>query len=103
MGSVPLPAPSAPRTSLHSQLGEAELLERARRSLSGSPNQALALTRLHQARFPKGALKQEREVIAIEALRRLGRANDAEQRAGTFEKQYPDSAHRRAVETGLGK
>jgi hypothetical protein len=42
-------------------------------------------------------LAQEREVIAIEALSKLGRADDARSRAGRFEQQYPNSAHRRKV------
>src|SRR5690606_4034242 len=79
------PPKRAPRAAAQGE-GEAELLERARRALAQDPKRALALTRQHQARFPKGLLTQEREVIAIEALRRLGREQDAKQRAGTFEK-----------------
>lgn len=82
----------------HRSLNEAELLERARRALTSDPARALALTRLHQAQFPRGALAQEREVIAIDALRRLGRGDEAGQRASRFGQQYPGSAHRRAVE-----
>ena len=106
---IPLPAAApndAPRNSRPSRdvarptLSEAALLEQARRSLGSDPTRALALTRQHQTRFPYGSLRQEREVIAIEALRRLGRGKAAEQRADSFEKAFPDSAHRRAVETG---
>lgn len=82
---------------------EAALLEQARRALATNPTQALALTRRHQALYPHGALVQEREVIAIEALRRLGRGGQASERANSFEKSFPDSAHRRAVEKGLGE
>jgi hypothetical protein len=82
---------------------EAALLEQARAALASDPARALALTRQHQARFPSGVLKQEREVIAIEALRRLGQSKAAAERAGSFEQAYPDSAHRRAVESGLSK
>lgn len=95
------PSVSQRAPSKASGLGEAALLERARRALDANPSEALALTRRHQARFPKGVLKQEREVIAIEALRRLGRSADAKDRAHGFEKQYPDSPHRRAVGEGL--
>jgi hypothetical protein len=84
-------------------LSEAALLEQARSALTSDPARALALTRQHQARFPSGVLKQEREVIAIEALRRLGRSKAAADRAGSFERAFPDSAHRRAVESGLAK
>jgi hypothetical protein len=92
----------APRSS-RAPANEALLLERARRALASDPARALALTKQHQQSFPNGLLKQEREVIAIEALRRLGKAEQAGERAGRFEKQYPDSAHRRAVETGLNQ
>jgi hypothetical protein len=39
-------------------------------------------------------LTQEREIIAIEALRRLGRADEAKRRAQAFSKTYPNSTFR---------
>jgi hypothetical protein len=107
--AAPTPANSAasenrPSAAAHKPaLSEAALLERARAALASDPARALALTRQHQARFPSGVLKQEREVIAIEALRRLGQSKAASERAGSFEQAFPDSAHRRAVEGGLSK
>lgn len=95
------PAPSAAK-SAPAKPDEAALLEQARRALVTDPQRALAITRRHQALYPHGVLVQEREVIAIEALRRLGREGQASDRANSFEKSYPDSAHRRAVEKGLG-
>jgi hypothetical protein len=56
------------------------------------------LTREHKRRFPSGALAQEREVIAIEALNRIGDGDGARKRAKEFETSYPGSAHRRKVE-----
>lgn len=103
---IAAPSPSTPprtRVIAGSKLGEPELLERARQSLTKNPGRALALTREHKARFPNGVLRQEREVIAIEALRRLGRPGEAEDRAGSFEQRYPGSAHRRSVEQGLSQ
>lgn len=82
---------------------EAQLLEHARQALGANPARALSLVKRHQALFPGGVLKQEREVIAIEALRRLGASEDANKRAADFATRYPGSAHRRAVETGLTK
>ncbi|HET9932854.1 MAG TPA: hypothetical protein VFQ35_19255 [Polyangiaceae bacterium] len=96
------PVLSAPRGA-SAKPDEATLLEQARRALASDPRRALALTQRHQALYPRGVLVQEREVIAIEALRRLGREGQASDRANSFEKSYPDSAHRRAVEKGLGK
>ncbi len=60
---------------------EAQLLERARALLDESPTRALMLTQEHQARFSKGQMAAERELIAIDALLRLGQRHDAERRA----------------------
>jgi len=76
---------------------EADLLQSAQAALRSDPRRALALAREHQRRFPNGALVQEREVIAIEALSKLGRADDARGRAGRFKQRYPNSAHQRKV------
>jgi len=76
---------------------EADLLQSAQAALRSNPGRALALAREHQRRFPNGALAQEREVIAIEALSKLGRTDDARSRAGRFKEQYPHSAHQRKV------
>jgi hypothetical protein len=43
-------------------------------------------------------MAQEREVIAIDALMRLGRADGAKARAGRFHAAWPDSAHGRRVD-----
>jgi len=95
------PQPSVQNRSAPVRPSEVELLERARRALASDPKRALTLTRQHQSLYPQGALRQEREVIAIEALRRLGAPAQASERAGSFEQRYPDSAHRRSVERGL--
>lgn len=84
------PAPAA-------QLSEAELLEQARKALKGDPARALARANEHRRRFPGGVLVQEREVIAIQALRQLGRASEAEQRAEAFSKAFPGSAFQRKL------
>jgi hypothetical protein len=102
--AVPAKNPSAePRKQAAEGLSEPALLEQARRSLSSSPATALALTGQHAARFPHGVLAQEREVIAIEALRRLGRSAEADGRAAAFARAFPGSAHQRRVEDGSPK
>ncbi len=78
---------------------EATLLEQARSDLAGNPAQALALTQRHAAEFPHGLLVQEREVIAISALRRLGRSQEADARAARFDARYPKSAHQQVVDS----
>jgi outer membrane biosynthesis protein TonB len=104
-------APSAPPSTVErpvrraEQLSnaelEVELLERARAALAGNPAHALSLTSEHKLRFPGGTLAQEREVIAIEALRRLGKNDQAALRADEFAKHYPGSAHRHKLDAGV--
>lgn len=80
---------------------ESSLLNRAHAAVTSNPDQALALTAEHARRFARGMLVQEREVIAIEALARLGRNDEAQARAATFHSNYPNSAYRRRIEAAL--
>ena len=73
--------------------GEASFLRRAKVALGRDPALALRLTDEHPEIYPRGVLLQEREVIAIEALVRLGRANEARSRAASFRARYPSSAY----------
>jgi type IV secretory pathway VirB10-like protein len=92
---------SAPRAERRSNAElEADLLERARAALRSNPAHAYALTSEHKLRFPGGVLAQEREVIAIDALRRLGKNDQAALRADSFAKSYPSSAHRHKLDAG---
>jgi hypothetical protein len=79
---------------------EAEFLERARGALGQSPSAALSLANQHRARYPSGVLAEEREVIAIEALKRLGRSAEAERRVEAFSRRYPGSAYRKKLDSG---
>ena len=99
------PAPSAarpPRSPARAGAArrpdEAALLARAQAALATQPEMALALSREHQRRFPRGALAEEREVIAIEALKRLGRTGAAHARAQEFERRYRGSVHQPRLE-----
>jgi len=95
-----MPANSAgPKASAaQSKPSEATLLEQARRELNTSPSYALQLANQHRTLYPHGVLTQEREVIAIEALRKLHRGSEADQRATGFSKSFPGSAHQRMVD-----
>jgi hypothetical protein len=77
---------------------ESALLQRAQGALSSDPARALALTDQHRRSFPSGALSEEREAIAIQALRGLGREPEARARAARFETKYPNSVHRSRVQ-----
>ena len=72
---------------------ELSLLRRARAAVVSNPAEAVRLSSRHAERFPSGLLAQEREVIAIDALVRLGRGDEARARAARFIEHYSGSAH----------
>lgn len=96
--AVPRPRAAA---AVRSTMSETSLLDSARSLLSRDPQRALQLTREHALRFPKGNLIQEREVIAIEALRRLGKHDAARKRGAEFGQSFPDSAHQPKIDQTL--
>lgn len=71
---------------------ELSLIERAEASRA-RPGEALAFLAKHEEVYPRGALAQEREVLAIELLLKAGKLGRAETRAERFEDAYPRSAH----------
>jgi hypothetical protein len=77
---------------------ETDLLRDARLVLDRSPAEALALTERHRREYPNGAFSQEREVIAITALARLGRTSDARGRAERFRTLYPSSPYNARID-----
>ncbi|HEY8944441.1 MAG TPA: hypothetical protein VIM73_09265 [Polyangiaceae bacterium] len=82
---------------------EIELLKRARSAVTSDPQEALALARRHRTEYPRGAYAQERDVIAISALARLGRSVEANRLAEAFRERYPRSAYLPQVDRILGK
>ncbi len=72
---------------------EASFLRRAQTTLGADPRAALQMLDDHPTRFPRGILVQERDVMAIDALARLGRTDEARARAHAFRSRYPRSAH----------
>lgn len=84
------PTPPAPAS-------EADLLEQARSALKADPARALSRANEAAQRYPRGVLVQEREVLAIQALRRLGRTAEADRRAEAFAKAFPGSAFQRKL------
>jgi hypothetical protein len=75
------------------QTTEGALLLRARRQLASNPAASLELTGEDAERFPNGALSPEREVLAIDALVRLGRLPEARARLALLHARYPQSPH----------
>jgi hypothetical protein len=93
---------SAPTSETVSE-SESDLLGRAQSALRSDPASALALAAEHRKKFPNGVLAQEREVLSIEALERLGRHAEAVARADRFLKAFPGSAHRSKVNAVVGR
>jgi hypothetical protein len=93
------PAPSASAA----EESEISMLDRAHTALrSGRAAEALAITRQHARAYPRGALSQEREVIAVEALMASGRRAEAESRGTAFIRRFPNSSYARRLRTVLG-
>jgi hypothetical protein len=82
---------------------EGALLLRARQELASDPAGTLALTDEHARRFPGGTLAPEREVLAIEALVRLGRTPDARARLAAFHDRFPQSPHLAHLDSIVGR
>jgi hypothetical protein len=106
-----LPAHSSPKSVLASRSPEApggdlaaerSLIARARSSLeSGLPLDALATLKVHEQRFERGALAQQREALRIQALIASGNRPAAEAAAARFERDYPQSLMGPAVRAAL--
>ena len=73
-------------------ISEVALLEQARAALRGGrAADALGLTAQHATLYADGALGEEREALAIEALVELSRRSDAAVRWAKFATAYPQS------------
>jgi hypothetical protein len=104
---IPTPTPDPIATVAKTSAAPADpaddfgLVDRAQKA--GSPARALELCNEHARKFPNGGFAQEREVIAIDALVKLGRRDDAEARAKRFAAKYPGSAQSRRIDAILGR
>jgi hypothetical protein len=79
----------APQTQEPDDLIEMQQVATAEQLLERSPARALALVRQADQRFARGYFQQERAYIAIMALIRLGRIDEARTRAASFAQQFP--------------
>lgn len=87
------PRPATPTEALDPLAEEARLLSEAHAVLEAQPARALALTATHRRLYADGQLAAERELVAIDALMRLGRADAARARAARLDAQYPSSPY----------
>lgn len=82
---------------------ENRLLREARAAArSGAAPRALALLHELDARFPRGALLQEREVLRIQALEQSGSNDQARARAQAFLRRYPQSPYAKSLKRIAG-
>jgi len=86
--ALPQEAPRAPEPAAPKEL---ELLMSAQDALEASPQRALGLLEQHARIYPSGSFAIERESLAIDALRKLGRTSVAQARARAFIVRFPDA------------
>lgn len=86
------PAAVEPVVLAEPKPSELSLIQQAEAARSRS-SEALAILARHEQLYPRGALAQEREVLAIEVLLKAGNAAQARARAQRFEAANPGSAH----------
>jgi hypothetical protein len=96
-------APRAPRTTPDLE-GEARLLEQADADLRrGDAHAALARLEEHAAKYPAGALREEREGVRVVALCRAGRDQEGRQAAERFLARSPRSALATRIRAACGE
>jgi outer membrane protein assembly factor BamD (BamD/ComL family) len=93
-------APAATQDARDADLAaERALVDRARSALArGDTGASLEAVAAHEARFPRGRLTEERELVAIQALVRRGESGAAKARADRFRKAHPKSVFVPAVD-----
>lgn len=97
-GTAPAPAPTPRDESL---AAEAALLARAQRLLEGDPEASLELLDAH-AGFTHPRLAEERELLAVLALQRLGRGEAMRARGEAMLSRWPSGAAAQRVRRLLG-
>jgi len=119
---VAVPAPSAPLPAASQQApvasatalvptapsagstltAERTLLDVARAAIArGEPAAATDALKQHQGRFSRGVFREEREALFVQALRDMGRIDEARRRAQAFRARYPNSLFLSTVERVL--
>jgi predicted DNA-binding protein (UPF0251 family) len=82
---------------------EAKEIARAERMLSSNPAGALAAVQGLRARFNPSFLPEERDYVAVMALRALGRTDEANAAASRFLRAYPGGAFANRVRSAMEK
>jgi hypothetical protein len=96
--SVAPAAPEAPRR-LDSLAREAAMLEQTRATLDSNPGAALDEIGRYTQRFPEGRLTIESGLLAVEALKRVGRIEEARARGAALLEQARGSLYEARIRT----
>jgi hypothetical protein len=101
--AAPRDKPAAPTEAVATPSGVSELalLRDAQDKLERSPQRALALLDQHASEHPSGNFALERESLAIDALRKLGRERAARERAQRFVESFPNAPQARSMRVWL--
>jgi hypothetical protein len=99
--TAPVPGESAGPLETESGPSEQQWIENVRSRVRADPRSALGLCEQYPARFPHGALREERDALRVEALARIGDAG-ARAAAEAFFATYPRSVHRARLEALVG-
>jgi hypothetical protein len=95
-------APTASVAPTDQLAAERSLLDAAREALArGNGSDALGAVAKHEERYPSGALAEEREAMAIQALLLVKRFDDGRARGARFHKRFPRSVLMPAVDAAL--
>jgi hypothetical protein len=90
---IAAPAPAEPK--------ELELLMAAQDALEASPQRALGLLDQHAQLYPTGNFALEREALAIDTLRKLGRVSTAQARARAFIVRFPNAPSTKRLQSWI--
>ncbi len=103
-GDVRRPRVTSPTAATEAiAASELELLQRAQAALTVDPERALSITSEQARAYPSGEFVQEREVIAVEALSRMGRKDDALRRARALVERFPRTPYGDRLEIAVGR
>jgi len=102
LAAVPTAA-TKPTASAGSAADEDVAIQQVHSALGrGDTAAALAAVAAHEKRFPNGQQADAREALAVQALVRAGRRDEAEARATRFKKRFPGSFYQSIVDQALG-
>lgn len=88
----PTPSPP-PKASADTLAEENALLDPVRGQLESDPAGVLGVADAHRKKFPGGQLAADREYLAVRALKKLGREDEAKKRGAAFLVKYPNSPY----------